>query len=131
METQNSNKYFTYCFLLKLLCASNSKGFVVTTTKIGIQANKQISDVQLSTGFYSLLPNTKHHVYVIITLGFDYTSATVFSVFRRSKRFLFQNFTDLFSDAPICVTDKMVIVGAFRNENLNIYCEVQADPPPR
>lgn len=40
-------------------------------------------------------------------------------------------FTDLISDAPVCVTDKVVIVGAFRNENLNIYCEVQADPPPR
>lgn len=36
-----------------------------------------------------------------------------------------------FADAPLCVTDKVVIVGAFRNENLNIYCEVQADPPPR
>lgn len=36
-----------------------------------------------------------------------------------------------FTDAPLCVTDKVVIVGAFRNENLNIYCEVQADPPPR
>ncbi|XP_037038777.1 hemicentin-1 isoform X2 [Bradysia coprophila] len=33
--------------------------------------------------------------------------------------------------APLCVTDKVVIVGAFRGENLNIYCEVQADPPPR
>ncbi|XP_031617439.1 nephrin-like isoform X2 [Contarinia nasturtii] len=33
--------------------------------------------------------------------------------------------------APLCVSDKVVIVGAFRNENLNIYCEVQADPPPR
>lgn len=38
---------------------------------------------------------------------------------------------DDFADAPLCVTDKVVIVGAFRNENLNIYCEVQADPPPR
>lgn len=38
---------------------------------------------------------------------------------------------DNFADAPLCVTDKVVIVGAFRNENLNIYCEVQADPPPR
>lgn len=36
-----------------------------------------------------------------------------------------------FTDAPLCATDKVVIVGAFRNENLNIYCEVQADPPPR
>lgn len=38
---------------------------------------------------------------------------------------------DYFADAPLCATDKVVIVGAFRNENLNIYCEVQADPPPR
>lgn len=38
---------------------------------------------------------------------------------------------DHFADAPLCVTDKVVIVGAFRNENLNIYCEVHADPPPR
>lgn len=37
----------------------------------------------------------------------------------------------IFADAPLCVTDKVVIVGAFRNENLHIYCEVQADPPPR
>lgn len=35
------------------------------------------------------------------------------------------------ADAPLCVTDKVVIVGAFRNENLHIYCEVHADPPPR
>lgn len=35
------------------------------------------------------------------------------------------------TDAPICVTDKVIIVGAFRNENLNILCEVFADPPPK
>lgn len=40
-------------------------------------------------------------------------------------------FYDLLTDAPLCATDKVVIVGAFRNENLNIYCEVHADPPPR
>lgn len=34
-------------------------------------------------------------------------------------------------DAPVCVTDKIVIVGAFRSENLNVVCEVHADPPPR
>ncbi|CAO1368871.1 unnamed protein product [Diamesa hyperborea] len=33
--------------------------------------------------------------------------------------------------APVCVTDKIVIVGAFRSENLNVVCEVHADPPPR
>lgn len=37
----------------------------------------------------------------------------------------------LSADAPICVTDKVIIVGAFRNENLHIVCEVFADPPPK
>lgn len=36
-----------------------------------------------------------------------------------------------FSDAPVCTTDKTVIVGAYRSENLNVVCEVHADPPPR
>lgn len=34
-------------------------------------------------------------------------------------------------DTPVCTTDKIVIVGAYRSENLNIVCEVHADPPPR
>lgn len=29
------------------------------------------------------------------------------------------------------MTDKVVIVGAFRGENLNIFCNVHSDPPPR
>lgn len=33
--------------------------------------------------------------------------------------------------APVCITDKIVIVGAYRSENLNVVCEVHADPPPR
>lgn len=36
-----------------------------------------------------------------------------------------------FPDAPVCITDKIVIVGAYRSENLNVACEVHADPPPR
>lgn len=36
-----------------------------------------------------------------------------------------------FPDAPVCITDKIVIVGAYRSENLNVVCEVHADPPPR
>lgn len=34
-------------------------------------------------------------------------------------------------DAPVCITDKIVIVGAYRSENLNVVCEVHSDPPPR
>lgn len=34
-------------------------------------------------------------------------------------------------DSPFCITDNVMIVGAFRGENLNIICEVHADPPPR
>ncbi|KAL1402100.1 hypothetical protein pipiens_001891, partial [Culex pipiens pipiens] len=33
--------------------------------------------------------------------------------------------------APVCATDKIIIVGAFRSESLHIPCEVHADPPPR
>ncbi|XP_058816592.1 CD166 antigen-like [Topomyia yanbarensis] len=33
--------------------------------------------------------------------------------------------------APVCATEKIIIVGAFRSESLHIPCEVQADPPPR
>ncbi|XP_065084248.1 protein turtle homolog A-like [Ochlerotatus camptorhynchus] len=33
--------------------------------------------------------------------------------------------------APVCATDKIIIVGAFRSEPLHIPCEVHADPPPR
>lgn len=36
-----------------------------------------------------------------------------------------------FADAPVCTVDKTIIVGAFRSENLNVVCEVHADPPPR
>jgi hypothetical protein len=46
----------------------------------------------------------------------------------------FQNifsFLPLFPDAPVCTVDKTIIVGAFRNENLNVICDVHADPPPR
>uniref|UniRef100_A0A1B0DE33 Ig-like domain-containing protein n=1 Tax=Phlebotomus papatasi TaxID=29031 RepID=A0A1B0DE33_PHLPP len=32
---------------------------------------------------------------------------------------------------PVCATDKVIIIGAFRGENLNIVCEVESDPPPR
>lgn len=32
-------------------------------------------------------------------------------------------------DTPICLTDKIIIVGAFRGEVLNIPCGVEADPP--
>ncbi|XP_058060539.1 protein turtle homolog A-like [Anopheles bellator] len=32
---------------------------------------------------------------------------------------------------PVCATDRIIIVGAFRSEALQIPCEVQADPPPR
>lgn len=60
----------------------------------------------------------------------------------RIKKFFFLflcicnwNFISLFSlhfpDAPVCTTDKTVIVGAYRSENLNVVCEVHADPPPR
>lgn len=35
------------------------------------------------------------------------------------------------ADAPVCTTDRIVTVGAFRSENLNVVCEVHADPPPR
>lgn len=34
-------------------------------------------------------------------------------------------------DSPLCITDNVMIVGAFRGENLNIICDVHADPPPR
>lgn len=37
----------------------------------------------------------------------------------------------IFADAPVCTVDKTIIVGAFRSENLNVVCEVHADPPPR
>ncbi|XP_055539389.1 nephrin-like [Wyeomyia smithii] len=33
--------------------------------------------------------------------------------------------------APVCATEKIIIVGAFRSESLHIPCEVHADPPPR
>nr|XP_040234888.2 neural cell adhesion molecule 1-like isoform X2 [Anopheles coluzzii] len=33
--------------------------------------------------------------------------------------------------APVCATDRIIIVGAFRSESLQIPCEVHADPPPR
>uniref|UniRef100_A0A1B0EVK6 Putative b-cell receptor cd22 n=1 Tax=Lutzomyia longipalpis TaxID=7200 RepID=A0A1B0EVK6_LUTLO len=32
---------------------------------------------------------------------------------------------------PVCATDKVIIIGAFRGEDLNIVCEVESDPPPR
>lgn len=57
--------------------------------------------------------------------------------FEKHKTFLSILFDTIFfhsfniPDAPVCVTDKIVIVGAFRSENLNVVCEVHADPPPR
>lgn len=32
-------------------------------------------------------------------------------------------------DAPSCRHDKAVVIGASRSESLEIYCEVEADPP--
>lgn len=36
-----------------------------------------------------------------------------------------------FTDAPTCKYDKIMVVGASRNERVNISCEVEADPPAR
>lgn len=66
--------------------------------------------------------NSPAHSYSISYILYCTTHSILFS-------YSLQSFS--FTDAPLCVTDKVVIVGAFRNENLNIYCEVQADPPPR
>lgn len=43
----------------------------------------------------------------------------------------YYNFDSSLADAPVCTVDKTIIVGAFRSENLNVVCEVHADPPPR
>lgn len=34
-------------------------------------------------------------------------------------------------DAPTCKQDRILVVGASRSENLDIVCEVDADPPAR
>lgn len=48
-------------------------------------------------------------------------------------KYIFFLFSSLYyiKDSPLCITDNVMIVGAFRGENLNIICEVHADPPPR
>ena len=45
---------------------------------------------------------------------------------------LYESFPSSHSpDAPVCTTEKIVVVGAYRSENLNVLCAVYADPPPR
>ncbi|GAB0089381.1 hypothetical protein DMENIID0001_039090 [Sergentomyia squamirostris] len=34
-------------------------------------------------------------------------------------------------DTPICATDKILIVGAGKDENVEIVCDIHADPPAR
>lgn len=34
-------------------------------------------------------------------------------------------------DAPICATDKVVLVGAAKDENVEIICNINADPPAK
>ena len=58
--------------------------------------------------------------------------AKLFFFLHCNWNFIFlQTFFLHFPDAPVCTTDKIVIVGAYRSENLNVVCEVNADPPPR
>lgn len=37
----------------------------------------------------------------------------------------------LFKDAPVCETDKVVLVGAAKDENVEIICSINADPPAK
>ena len=37
----------------------------------------------------------------------------------------------LFIDAPICATEKIVLVGAAKDENVEIICNINADPPAK
>jgi hypothetical protein len=34
-------------------------------------------------------------------------------------------------DAPVCTTDKVVLVGAAKDENVEIICNINADPPAK
>lgn len=34
-------------------------------------------------------------------------------------------------DSPVCVTEKVVLVGAAKDENVEIICDINADPPAR
>lgn len=34
-------------------------------------------------------------------------------------------------DAPICVTEKVVLIGAAKDENVEIICNINADPPAK
>lgn len=40
-------------------------------------------------------------------------------------------FSYLHSDAPICATDKVILVGAAKDENIEIICNINADPPAK
>lgn len=35
------------------------------------------------------------------------------------------------TDAPICETDKVVLVGAAKDENVEVICNINADPPAK
>lgn len=35
------------------------------------------------------------------------------------------------ADAPICKYDKIMIVGASRDESVDVVCEVESDPPAK
>lgn len=34
-------------------------------------------------------------------------------------------------DAPVCATEKVVLIGAAKDENVEIICDINADPPAR
>lgn len=42
-----------------------------------------------------------------------------------------QNWLVLFTDAPVCSADRVILIGAAKNENIEIPCEIHADPPAR
>lgn len=36
------------------------------------------------------------------------------------------------SDTPVCKhTDRVILIGASKDETVEVICEIQADPPPR
>lgn len=45
---------------------------------------------------------------------------------------VFKNVLSVFLDTPICKhNERIVLVGASKDETVEISCEIQADPPPK
>lgn len=47
------------------------------------------------------------------------------------KAHITEYFISPITDAPVCGHEKVVLIGASKNENMEILCEIYADPPAR